>query len=415
MMKFFFSYARDDSGRDGLVKAFYDHLCEEIKHISGWAGDDIGYLDVDMAVGTHWTEELLAALEECQVFVPLYTKRYFVRDYCGMEWHAFSKRVGELHQQLGKRPDIIIPVLWESVENIGSLPAVAKPLQYDQQKLGTEYGQQGLRRMVQHEARTKSYQKIVEHLAELIVKAADTHALPRSAERLSIDKLTNAFASAEAGGSSPAAASATVAAAPRQVHLVVCAGTAAEIGPLRDPSGCYGSTPEEWTPFRPAAQEPILAYAIDVARQRKLTPLHVPIDDDLTGRIKLAERRNTLFVLLIDGWSVRLASYQQRLAPYDDYLSLHTAVVVPYNGADPETERELPTLRARVRDVFRKNHGERRPSFREDATSLEEFQRVLHEVLVHVESRIFTDGEVARQATGEEPIELPTVNGPGGV
>ncbi|MGH3975868.1 MAG: FxsC protein, partial [Pseudonocardiaceae bacterium] len=317
-------------------------------------------------------------------------------------------------QQLGKRPDVIIPVLWESVETIGRLPAVAEPLQYDQQKLGTHYSEQGLRRMVQHEARFPDYEKIVEHLAELIVKAADTHALPRSAERLSITKLTNAFALAGGGGSSPAA-SVPVAVAPRQVHLIVCAGTAEEMGPLRDPGGRYGSTPEEWMPFRPAAQEPILAYAIDVARQRKLTPLSMSIDDDLAGRIKLAEKRNTLVILLIDGWSVRLASYERRLAPYDDYLSLHTAVVVPYDRADPETQRELPALRARVRDVFRKNHGERRPSFRDGATSLEEFQSVLHEVLVHVESRIFTDGEVARRATAEEPIGLPTLSGPGGV
>jgi hypothetical protein len=70
--RFFLSYARGDD--DEYVQRFYLDLCREIRVCEGLPrGERVGFMDTaSIRVGAKWPNELVAALKECGVFLPLY-------------------------------------------------------------------------------------------------------------------------------------------------------------------------------------------------------------------------------------------------------------------------------------------------------------------------------------------------------
>jgi TIR domain-containing protein len=119
---FFFSYSHATEGqpdrrakdRDEQAARFFEDLSEDVAElVSLPVGIEPGYIDRSIEGGAHWTPELLEAIGTCQVFVALFSVRYFKSRWCSMEWHAFSQRkiVGPPSLRMNHQTTIL-PVIW---------------------------------------------------------------------------------------------------------------------------------------------------------------------------------------------------------------------------------------------------------------------------------------------------------------
>lgn len=137
---FFLSYAHTGKSRrqgpprepNRAVLSFFDDLSENVAQlVARPAGADAGYLDRppdagymdrSIAAGERWTNQLLAAVGTCQVFVALLSAPYFSSPWCGMEWHAFAQRrvVRNSGSDSGYSTGIF-PVVWAPI-SAGQVP-----------------------------------------------------------------------------------------------------------------------------------------------------------------------------------------------------------------------------------------------------------------------------------------------------
>jgi TIR domain len=119
---FFFSYSHAAEGqpdrrakdRDEQAVSFFEDLSEDVAElVSLPTGIDPGYMDRSIEGGAHWTPDLLEAIGTCQVFVALFSVRYFKSKWCAMEWHAFSQRkIAGPPSPRASHQTTILPVIW---------------------------------------------------------------------------------------------------------------------------------------------------------------------------------------------------------------------------------------------------------------------------------------------------------------
>lgn len=123
-----------------------------------------------MGIGADWERNLKQALATCQVFVPVYTKRYFSREWCGKEWDAFARRQAEQHRTRPYTVNAIVPVLWLSPAHL-DLPPVAEAVPYAHPDLGPHYLETGLYGL-REAGYSLQYRRAVWGIAQTIVKVA---------------------------------------------------------------------------------------------------------------------------------------------------------------------------------------------------------------------------------------------------
>lgn len=125
---FFLSYARSGIvppgngpllGSNGNVVRFFNDLSRcVVELVDRIPGADPGFMDRSIQGGRRWTDQLLRAVGNCQVFVALLSNAYVSSEWCGMEWDAFSRReVGTLEDGASPDETCIIPVTWAPVSD----------------------------------------------------------------------------------------------------------------------------------------------------------------------------------------------------------------------------------------------------------------------------------------------------------
>jgi hypothetical protein len=124
---FFLSYARLGQGEsDRAVTEFFNDLSRDVKVlVSRRPGADPGFMDRSIRSGQRWTDELLWAIGNCDVFVPLLCLPYTSSRWCGMEWYAFSHRKGS-SEAAHSQPAAIIPIIWAPFSEAQMSPAIGK-------------------------------------------------------------------------------------------------------------------------------------------------------------------------------------------------------------------------------------------------------------------------------------------------
>jgi TIR domain len=196
---FFLSYAHTPDGgvheRDSMdrqVRHFFFDICRHVMNLSNLkSGIPAGYMDVDMRPGNFWKPELLKNLAECQVFVPLWSPRYFESEWCGREWDAFQRRQHAHRASHGAVTNAVVPVLWVEEELvIPSVPAPLLEIQYlpPDANLYREKGLYGL--LI---ARPDDYSEIALEIARTIIRVARATQLTPCDVSL-FEGLRNAFA-----------------------------------------------------------------------------------------------------------------------------------------------------------------------------------------------------------------------------
>ena len=421
MPYFFFSYAcANAQGKaDTYVSQFFDDLVFEIQQkaqppVSG----EIGFRDWDsIGTGDNLPHKLIDGLRTCKVFVPLYSPLYFTREACGKEWHAFTQRLAVYAKRLANAqelPPLIMPVWWVPVDlQEYGLPASIASLKYTYDHLGHDYEfgekykMEGLLQLLQ--LNDPDYKRFVTRFARRMREVCNAHLLA-DAQALDWDGLPNAFQSAAPAQSAPAPAG------PGHVEFLIAAGCAPQFAHVPARQACYGDRPEYWRPYYPTVDKRIGPVAQATAAAADLTSLLVDVGPGLQDRLKQAKKKQNIVVLIVDPWSLDIASIADNLGEYDELDLWNCTAFITWNNDDLETQRRRAELKQRVAQIFENKTAPGRDTntFRDDINSLKKLEGDLASALVQIQQRILERGAVVRKAEGEHDIAMSQVQGPGG-
>ena len=183
---FYVSYSRDDY--ETRLSKFVQDLDYQVKLRLGYARQEIvSFFDqLRIAPGESWNQAVFDALRKSGVLVALCTPRYFRRTLCGKEVQVFLER-----QRLAPevRRQHIIPVIW--VPDPDGVRTPLDDIQIANDFLPREYFTQGLRFLAMR--RNRSYQRIVQGLADWAVDTSRSSLLPALPASISFDEIGNAF------------------------------------------------------------------------------------------------------------------------------------------------------------------------------------------------------------------------------
>jgi FxsC-like protein len=341
---FFLAYAHTVE-RAWVVK-FYKDVCVEIGERTTWPQDRVGFMDTSgIPLGGDWRDEVARALAGCRVFVPLYSPRYFTREECGKEWHAFAQRILDHRARYQGNPAPIVPALWTPMD-AEEMPDVARRVQMNHVDLGEEYAEEGFYTLIKNSLYRSQYVTAVQRLAKHIIRAAETTRL-RPCNVRDFGPLRNAFASP--GAQAPA---------DRRVTLVVAAPTRDRI-----PNGrnriFYGTTTYDWNPFHPRCRQAIAEYAAEVARLHSYEPTILSFEDgyELFTR---CDPTTGLGLLLIDAWASADELLANRLRALDALDLGWVGTMVPWNAEDLQTRERADELRQNLSELMPSRLGQAR-------------------------------------------------------
>jgi FxsC-like protein len=408
---FFLSYARGDS--DVFIQQFFRDLSSEVRSQAGLRADEeVGFLDIhSIELGASWNSRLTEALATCRAFVALCSPRYFLSEFCGKEWTVFSERLHEYERSNGVQPPALLPLRWAPQR---WTPEAAARRQYDNDNLPDAYGRNGLRQLMRLQRHRDSYLEFVSELGRQIVDTAEAHPLPRLRGTPDFDVATNAFQ----GGSGVPADPVHAPDRGDYVHFVVAAPSLTELDtehlPGRVRREFYGERPNDWAPYRPATAGPLAQFAVDIAERRRFASAVTDVSR-LGNRIELARARNQIVVLLVDVWATLLPQYRRALLECNERDSSPsrptTAVLVPSNVDDVETQDNWPRLASSLMDVFSDRAVQGDVMFRPSILTTQAFGADLGVVLEVARNRVFTTGQ-PRRLPPDPPVSLPILQGP---
>jgi FxsC-like protein len=343
---FFLSYARtpkrdpaDKENPDRWVHKLYKDLCDEILQMTDVAPAEAGFMDTENKLGAEWSPELMAALKNCRVFVPLYSRRYFESDNCGREWFAFARREVIHRARGGQRVDAIVPALWTRLDR-DKIPALAQTFQYAHPGLGERYCADGFYGIMKLRNYRGDYQRAVHRLAERIIELGDksvAHADPdvQRMERKDFESLQSAFG--------PTSARRTTGGT---LRISVLAHDTSTLPAGRERE-YYGATPHSWSPYQPDYPQPVADYALDLAMKCLDCD---PAIEAFEGGTAEDGHPSPPGICLVDAWVATSDAYHERLRQLNELPAPWLSVVVPWNSDDQGFSRQRELLRAKLEE-----------------------------------------------------------------
>ena len=161
----------DDSDPDRWVKKFYHDLSSDVHQLTSAATP--GYMDINLNVGSIWSDETAWALGACRVFVPVITPGYFESEWCGKEWGAFELRASS-HAPRGA--NAVLPVLWTPYKRY-VLPDIVERIQLISPNMPATYEKEGIYGLMKLRRYQAAYKKTVFQLAKRITDVAQAEPL----------------------------------------------------------------------------------------------------------------------------------------------------------------------------------------------------------------------------------------------
>ena len=342
---FFLSYARvaplrgDRSDPYYWVKRFFHELTEEIRALDGNLMR--GFIADHVPPGA--TPETMTArnLASCRIFVPLYGDDYFDDEQCGREWAVFERRRQLRRARTGEDGDSIVPVLWTR-QGREDWPPAAHRVRPHPLLSNDLYQRLGLFELIRlHE---RAYREVVRLLAREIVRRAHTEAPPVTSE----DALSFEPPAFPVPGRST-----------RQLFIKVVAGVRRDTPHDRNPE-YYGDQPEDWRPYLPESEEPLVERAARIARslgyrpeitaltatspETKMNSLQKPLDPQF-------HQPPAASILLADPWLFRAYKERRNLERVDQHRKEWVRLMVPWCATDHETAELRTSLESHVRDT----------------------------------------------------------------
>jgi FxsC-like protein len=323
------------------VHKLYRDLCDAILQMTDVQPAEAGFMDVENKVGAEWSPELITALKNCRVFVPLYSRRYFESDNCGREWFAFARREVIHRARGGERVDAIVPALWTRLER-DRIPAIAQTLQYAHPELGERYCADGFYGIIKLRDRRTDYQRAVYRLAERIIELGDKsigHADHdvRQMERKDFASLQSAFGPTSARRTTDGKL---------QISVLAHDTNSLPAGRSRE---YYGETAHSWSPYRPGYTQPVAEYALDLARKCLDCD---PAIEEFGGETDFGDNSPSPGICIIDAWVVTSDAYRERLRRLNELAAPWLTIAVPWNNDDQGFSAQGDLLRARLAEYL---------------------------------------------------------------
>ncbi|MGF0171449.1 TIR-like protein FxsC [Streptomyces sp. Marseille-Q5077] len=178
---FFLSYAHSDARADVQLRFFSD-VSRHVLQLTTLEVTDPGFMDERLPLGENWRGQIYGALAEAQVFVPLFSPKYFESAWCQRELNIFQWRQ-ELTRgtESGGGPEIV-PVHWAPFAPAQMPPSLAS-VQYKMPEFGSVYATQGLLGLWES-GQHLEYRRAVWLIAQRIAEVAETSPLPPVDPRL---------------------------------------------------------------------------------------------------------------------------------------------------------------------------------------------------------------------------------------
>ncbi|GIF69912.1 hypothetical protein Ais01nite_79470 [Asanoa ishikariensis] len=247
---FYLSYAHspptpDGVGTDRPVEAFFDDLSRAVQLRSRPGRASVGFSGQHVPAGADWNAVVTGALGAAQVFIPLYSPRYFKGAWMTRERRAFAERVAAT----GQDPvDRIMPVRWIPMETWDQTPETRRALQFGSDV--PEYAAEGMRALCMVGLYREPYERLLDKLAVGIVDLAERSPLPPVSGRYLgpfLDQPTEETTAAP-------------------FVVAVTAPIASHLPPRRAP-GSYGTVSSQWRPFAQSQERPIGEYGVNLVER----------------------------------------------------------------------------------------------------------------------------------------------------
>lgn len=429
---FFLSYARRDAKGNPWLEDFYTRLAQEIGRAAGLPASieetEIGFYDKEgLEPGVKWPDALAEALQSSRVLVCLYSRSYFKSEYCGKEFAVFSSRIASYTSPPDRpAPRLIIPVLWDRPGRLPDmLPAAVADIQYSHADFGDLYAAEGLGQLMRLKKDTE-VENFIPNLADRIVVEAERHTLPRLVNMPPLKDVPSAFykpppapdpvaSDKLSPGDLPPTATPPSISGPDAAWYVYLAGRDKDYKDVRKYISCYGDKGGyQWKPHLPPKSESIGAITPRVAGEKGLTPQVLPLSKELVKHLRKAEEDNTIALLIVDAWSVRVKSYKQLMLDYDQYRLDNCGVIIVWNVADGETPGERAKLEDELREAFKRNLRAVDEVFRDSIQTAAELQTELSAVIEKVRERLRDKSKPARPVPPNGGESFPNLNAAAG-
>lgn len=356
---------------DYWVEKLYRDLSAAVCRAADLPPDSpVGFFDGTLPAGADWKAETTAQLGTAEVFVPLYSSRYFAMSWPGREWACFATR---LPDEPPARPSPhILPVLWTPLPATLDLPEATDPLSVAGDV--PEYAANGLRALNMLRLYRESYHRIVGRLGERIVQIVrDQRIGPRPVPEL--DRMRSEFRRKGADDD----------------FVFAVAAPAAPGLPAGRDARWYGAESTAWRPFGERQQLSLADHAVAVAERLGFSTEASPAGS-VAGLDATAPT-----VVLIDPWIAapldrpegpELAAVRRLFGGDRAKWTLPLLVV---NTADPESASCHRRLAARIASILSEVGALETEPARQGAEgvvmSLEDFARVMPTLVAEAERR----------------------------
>ena len=423
---FFLSYARNDAQGNLWLNKFYKDLVRDVRSYaalpSTLAEKDIGFVDdTGLENGTQWPIELAEALQSSKVLVCLYSRSYFNSQWCGKEFQVFLDRVkASVGRGGAKLPPLIQPVLWDAPVDLPRFQKIVGDLslQHGNAALGAAYARDGLAQLIRL-GQAEEYERFLIGFRRVVVDVANAHPLPPLGGLKPWSEVKSAFdpeatpATTPTGGL-PDAVPLPTYFGPRVAWFVYVAGRDQSYAGIRTRVDCYGDQGGAlWKPYLPpdtGSEVGIIAQKIVASRNMLRETL--PVSKRLVEHLRQAEKTNTIVLLIVDPWSLKLGDFQMPLNALDEQLLFNCGVVIIWNEQDAETAQEQVDLRQRIEDTFARYSVSQDIFFRPSVKSEAELEAELAAAIESVSKKIMKRAKPLRPVDttgGSFPkLDVPT-------
>jgi FxsC-like protein len=423
---FFLSYSRRDAIGSEYLKQFYEALANQVGKAaavdSRLTVQDIGFLDTsDIETGNQWDETLREALQTSRTMVCLYSRSYFKSIYCGKEFRAFHTRLVEYASCKGiKVPPLILPVVWDLPLKLPRvLPSIVSAIQYTHDEFGRRYAEKGLDLLIKQEQKYKGdYEEFIVRFADRLVQVAEENDLSCSPSKpICLDEIESVFHVIEEPPQGRPVPPQLVNVGLDFAHFVYVAGQAEQVKEIRNHTTAYGERGGRfWRPYNPDPDTPIALLTARAALEMNLQHEVLVFNEGLIDRLRELDESNTMAVLVVDPWSLKIELYKRYLFAFDKGgRFLNCGVLIIWNEKDIELSLERrEELEDSIRATFPNNMVLRDQCFRDAVLSESDMRTQLMDVLKTVKERIEQRMQYARprpkDPTAGADMQIPTIS-----
>jgi FxsC-like protein len=236
---------------------------------------------------------------------------------------------------------------------------------------------------------TAAYRQFVWKFSRKLLEIADTQGAAKVRDILDFDTLSPPFP----GNSRPGL---------KFVRYVFVAGLKHQMGTLRQVHDSYANYVDrrDWRPCFPDLDRAVEGIATGPAKADSRNYEILPPSPQSLDVLREARRLNNVILILVDPWSVRLPELQQFLRDFDAEEFPNSAVLVNWNGKDPEVAGKAAQLEAVLKEHFQGRIG-RKEYHKDPVSSAETIEQAVLEAFAAVQARLIELGKIRPAGTGD--------------